>query len=768
MRNGRHRPNGMTAANYYDALLLRLRGEGVALSDAVEQVADAYLDGKPQTAGKKRRTNRERDGLFWASLAVAECPPKAWNTEAMVLALARYLAQEPVAATGLLARVAREAPDALVRAVRYSGLVLKQHSPRRTELEQAAAGAPPLPSCVGCWTSWTVPIANAPRPLQCTRRGWPICRPLSYCSMPASTLIRISFRGTSRRRLRRASTTLASSWPGMPSATYLAWKLAGATTRSLRLTDDDITRSFVRHLRPILFAPGVANAGWAVAPLREFQALLDAQVELNDFTTRSAEAFCYADHIRFERRDDRLEIVELDKGALSAWKSDGRKLELLHNYWFYRAIEAFVAHVAADVRRWEIGRPENAEANRLAYVRALQAQLRLREVYGVADEVVSEVGDPVNIFQALLSLNLMSMFYLRDFLGVFVDGLNHTGNWIAALQQLALGGMVDGNQNRFPLTWSSRDDKVANITGWTVTESDAKGNPRMASAILDFWSYDMVAMAERFQSNDPTLQPHLFERPVLKFGAALVQLPWIVGLQNTSAAAINNLRRLGARRGEARDEARRIEATLGQLLETRGFKTLLNWEPLDEQGNPGEVDLIAVLDRYLIVFEVKSTYLRRSQKDAWRHATGALRTAGRQLQRKIEAVSRALATDPEFRVRLGLTDERMPTHCLGWIADTSIECDHQRFSGFLKVSIEELLIALRDDRHHLNDPDGLLAGNHEALRSRESAMSQATWTLYPHGFSAERFVAVIDSAAVWEVRDSARAVGQIPRSSART
>jgi hypothetical protein len=82
----------------------------------------------------------------------------------------------------------------------------------------------------------------------------------------------------------------------------------------------------------------------------------------------------------------------------------------------------------------------------------------------------------------------------------------------------------------------------------------------MASAILDFWTYDMVATAERLQRNEPGLQPHLFERPVLKFGATLVQLPWVVGMQNNSTAAINNLRRLGARRGQARDEARRIES----------------------------------------------------------------------------------------------------------------------------------------------------------------------------------------------------------------
>ena len=28
----------------------------------------------------------------------------------------------------------------------------------------------------------------------------------------------------------------------------------------------------------------------------------------------------------------------------------------------------------------------------------------------------------------------------------------------------------------------------------------------------------------------------------------------------------------------------------------------------------------------------------------------------------------------------------------GWLVDTSIECDHQRFGGFLKISVAELLI----------------------------------------------------------------------------
>lgn len=109
----------------------------------------------------------------------------------------------------------------------------------------------------------------------------------------------------------------------------------------------------------------------------------------------------------------------------------------------------------------------------------------------------------------------------------------------------------------------------------------------MASAILNIWTYDVVAMSAQFKGDAPGLRAHFYERPVLKFGPTLVQLPWVVGMQNNSTAAINNLRRLGARRGQARDETQRIEAALARLLESRGFTTLLNWKPpRDEDGCP--------------------------------------------------------------------------------------------------------------------------------------------------------------------------------------
>lgn len=742
-------PGGTSGRNYYDELFARLSVRS-SVSFGVESVAEAYLNGKPQLLRKKRTTRRERDSLFWSSRPVIECPPESWNSEVMVLALVKYLGQEPVVAVGLVSRVAQVAPTALVRAVRYSGLVLNPHSPRRAELEEAATGQAEGIELCSVLTIFDqayrdrVSALHMQKALLAELSAFDL---LIYASLYAfERLVPRDFE--TRTPVPVAGADPHVAWDAIND--LLAWKLEGAQASSLKLTDDDIGRSVATHLRPILFEAGHGAAAEALHRLRAFHDLVAAQIELNEFVDRSAHAFCYDDSIRFVRQGDRLEIVEVNPAARTAWQRDGRKLERLHGYWFHRAVDAFVAHVAADPVRWAIGRPENADANRLAWIRALQAQLRLREVYGVAGAVATESGEMLDLFQALLSLNLMSAFFLGDFLAAFATRLDATAGWIEALQRLAFDGLQEGLQNRLPLTWSGRDAKVAKITGWTVTAAQPRGDARMASAILDFWTYDLVAMSAQFKDDAPGLRPHFYERPVLKFGATLVQLPWIVGMQNNSIAAINNLRRLGARRGQARDETQRIEAALARLLESRGFTTLLNWKPPRDEEDPGEVDVIATLGQHVFVLEVKSTFLRRSQQEAWIHATSTLRKAGRQLQRKLEGVSRAIASDLKFRTALGLTEPPLPHHQHGWIVDTCIERDHQRFAGFLKISIEEMLIALRDDRHLLNDPEGLLSGTCGADKSAEDDSRPGEWTLYPEGFSVERFIEVIETEAVWD------------------
>lgn len=50
----------------------------------------------------------------------------------------------------------------------------------------------------------------------------------------------------------------------------------------------------------------------------------------------------------------------------------------------------------------------------------------------------------------------------------------------------------------------------------------------------------------------------------------------------------------------------------------------------------------------------------------------------------------------------------------------------------------------------------LLAGNYGVDEAREVEASKSGWSLYPDGFSAERFAEVIETEAVWDVRTATR------------
>jgi hypothetical protein len=70
-----------------------------------------------------------------------------------------------------------------------------------------------------------------------------------------------------------------------------------------------------------------------------------------------------------------------------------------------------------------------------------------------------------------------------------------------------------------------------------------------------------------------------------------------------------------------------------------------------------------------------------------------------------------------------------------WVVDTSIELDGQSVDGFRVVSREVLEIILRDEKQLLRPIDQL------DEESRDS--------LFPDGFTAERFIAVVESDELW-------------------
>jgi len=71
------------------------------------------------------------------------------------------------------------------------------------------------------------------------------------------------------------------------------------------------------------------------------------------------------------------------------------------------------------------------------------------------------------------------------------------------------------------------------------------------------------------------------------------------------------------------------------------------------------------------------------------------------------------------------------------------------------VSLEELIVALRDDRQWLNDPEGLFTGKRESRAdNRQAQPDYSNWSLYTAGFSAPRLIEVIERELVWSPLDA--------------
>lgn len=562
--------------NIYEAYFTQGDRSKRSLALAAQAAATAYVDGKPKRRGKHKVTAAQRDADFWSCPAWRALPAELWRSDPMPLALARYFVQEKITNIELLSRIAVACPAELSKAVRRSRLVLRPTSAHRRDLESLASLHGDIAEL--CHVLHIFGEAHRVRVDEVAR----LRRELADTT-PFELLILASLYAfehlvpagmSSPRRPDGTISDEQCAWHAINDV--LLWQLGTARPQDLHLDQRKLARSLETHLIPVLSESSVAQA-WGPGRRDAFRALLEAQIELNEFLSRSADAFSFDDGIRFVRRGDVLKIEVVDASARAAWERDGRKLARLHAYWFYRAADEFMRSPQATRT---IGRPENYEANRLAYIRAIRTRLQLTEVYGVAETVTTDAGDEVDLFQALLSLELTSAFFQRNFLEAFMAHLREGGDWRVAFRRLADGGMRQGFQIRYPLTWSDRSAKISNIVGWTVTPARPDGSALMAARILDFWTSDWPSLAAKVRAcPEDESRPQLFERPFLKFGSALVQLPWLVGVQNNSTAAINNLRRLGQRRGESRAETERIEANLARALEARGFSVCLNWMP---------------------------------------------------------------------------------------------------------------------------------------------------------------------------------------------
>lgn len=730
--------------NIYEGRFEQLINAGYSYADATLAQIDNYLDNKPVRKGKLRIKTSDRDTAFWSSVFLTELTSDICESEPFILALTRYFSQKTLARPELISQVAELAPNSVKRAICYSRLVISGDSLRWTELETLSAASPDkfgdfyelcrrfqrgYEERVALVNQYRAPLARL-TPLEL----------LSYSSLYAfEHLIPLNDENLEMLSNDDMQTILSAL------EETVRWKIETCEPSTLNVTEKGIGKSLKLHMSPFLF-PSAEHTGSHEEFYILFSGLIEAQIEFDSFMEQSVDSFCYDESTEFRLDAGEMKIVVVDANKRTQWLKNGEKIVRVSQYWHYRALDDFMASgMGTEV----IGSPENHERNQFALIKALRTELQLTEVYGLSESIKTDGGLSVGIYETLLAQELMTAFYIASFIEPFQAYLHETQHWCKALCILALQGFEEGMQNRFPITFSDRKEKIQNIRGWTVNETFPKGNEKAAEAILDFWTSDLKSLSEKLRQNGTNKSPKLSERPVLKMGHYIFQLPWLMALQNNSTAAINNLRRIGAHRAEARDETQRIEAQLAERFRECGFQVALNYQPVKtNEYDPGEVDLICTRDHKLLVIEVKSSFLRSSLKEAWLHKTQTLRKAGNQLTRKVKAVEAALANDSNLIETLQLEQGCSDLEVKGWIVDTSIEHDHEYFSTFLKVSLEEVLIALRDDAELLNDPEDLFSSNAEYIADRCEAVS-----LYPDGFTANRFIEVIEQQVIWDRSD---------------
>ncbi|RAU19956.1 NERD domain-containing protein [Nitrincola tibetensis] len=506
-------------------------------------------------------------------------------------------------------------------------------------------------------------------------------------------------------------------------------KLSACTAKDFYLTDSILGKSLKKHLSPILFPTKSGSSGLCERKLYALAVLVAASSERLDYES-SIDWFRFDPNCAYQMAPGEPVIYNVTDSGQKTWEQTEKKTNMLWLYWMNRATLAFMD---SDLLFQQIGSAENHELNRFAYIKAIRSKIQLQTIYGLAEEVVVEDGKKVPLLQLMLASELISTFFQTDFIEALKEARAQTSTTVEALTLIAFNGAVMG-ENRFPMTWSTPLEKARKIKGWTVCDQYPKGNLDVALSILKFWTYDLKSFSSTSETHQG-VTPRITERPFYRIGDFSFQFPWVNGQQNNLTAAVNNLRRLGARRSEVKTETRQVEQQLAISLQAKGFKVVVGYQPQVTEDDPGEVDLICYLDGVLLILEVKSGYIRSSKREVWLHKTNTIRKAAWQLARKQEAIKKAIKDDLTLAAGLQLdpSREHFNIHC--WIVDTSIELDGQIIDDFLVVSREVMEVVLRDEKHLLSSVAYIDVATKESM--------------FSNGFSPVKFVEHIVSGNIW-------------------
>ncbi|MEE1950356.1 NERD domain-containing protein [Pseudomonas alcaligenes] len=708
---------GERCRQHYQSVYERSRPE-LSKGRALDECLHHFLDQRP--AGKSLSALDRAQGLisalFWLDAdAVAQ-------SELASLALSRVLHSDNAVSVERLLHLATHNPETLRWAIRYSKLFERTESPLWLALRAALAGE-----------EWQVFFGVCDRLLDQLK---PFDELITRAEKQLEHLSLLElFSYLSVLAYEAFAEDVPADRSGQQWKVYnriVLSKLRACPEDDFRLSESRLGQSLKRHLSPIIFPESASPDLAACRENLEWLAVLIIATQERIDYEGSIDWFCFDPECRYQLKPGESVIYNQSEAGTERWRRTGRKSDLLWHYWMNRAVHAFALSGMAEQI---IGSPENHELNQLAFIKAVRSKLQLQQIYGLGDRLSLSDGSQVQLHHLLLASELNSVFFQKEFIQPFQRHLRESGALTQALGRLAMNGMLFG-ENRFPMTWSEEPEKIRRITGWTVCDEHPKGCASSAKAILTFWTSDFKALSQQLKLQPGMPAPRLYEQPFYKIGRYSFQFPWVGAQQNNLTAAINNLRRVNARRADAQAETQRVELALAESLRQRGFAVEVGYRPaVTVDDNAGEVDLICHMDGVLLLLEVKSGYIRSTRHEVWLHRTNTLRKAAWQLRRKQVAMRSALMADQDLRARLGYNGQEPGAALRAWIVDTSIELDGQSVDGFRVVSREALEVILRDEKQLLRPIDQL------DEESRDS--------LFPGGFKVGRFIAVVESDELW-------------------
>ena len=717
----------MEPLSHYDQWFNKLTAQGTSAQDAVVVILHRYLDGKSGTAVSAN----ERDTALWSSTLWKNCPDDVFHTESFALAFAKYLGRDNEQRFAEIARALTAAPEACKRAIRYSKVFLTTESARWRELQRLLDGPIRgyrkfLRECRGLWRRYERLRRDADEAYG-QFSDLSILDLLVYASISAFKTELPPVFG------------LAPPNPVVPHPQFryplfteavsrlLARRLEHCDEDELKISEDRIRVCFKKRMYPLLLARH-DDGGVSAAAMKRFERFIDAQIRLDGFRQREICNFCF-DSIGASRgRIDTLDDSLRPTACFEPWVRSQVRGQALRQYWEARGLVQLSEIAAAQGETLDTLEQEGRLAPMTG---ALTHLAMLRDLFGMEDLIDLGNDIKVSLLQACLAIESAKANYEATLSLPFLKAMRRNGDWAPALTEVIDSGIFDGLQQRYPVLFARTEEKLQILRQFTVADENPSGTDKAAAALLEFWGNDLTPVRDPIHRSGRQLKGSFAEQPFVKLGDYVFTLPWVLTTQDNATALVNNLRRVRSGRPDVGEETQRVEHRLAEQMQRQGFRTLVGHMPADGEGEPpGEIDLLATRDGHLFLFEIKSGFVRQTLEGAWHHRTSTLRKAGRQLRRKLAFVRGATAEAGELRDELQIEAIPPTEQVHAWIVDTSVDFDRERFSGHLKVSMTEVLIALRDEAALLGDDSAIAA-------------------LYPEGFSAWRFAQVIEEAALW-------------------